>query len=223
MFFGNSKLEKEIAQKDALINKLKLDMQSLKSKHRDELKPLKKELANATNELSSLRAQHEEYVRKVEESTDLEIMSGAHNKRYFYDIVESMISLAKREKSTMSIAVVHIDKLSQLDEEHPMTNKIIQTLVHRISNQIRESDVFARLDKAKFAIVFLKTPLEKAKVVCEKIRTKVKEKPAVEDLYFSLSVGITEFLENDNINSALLRAEELINTSKKSHDAVLCS
>jgi len=210
MFFGNSKLEQELTQKEALVKQLRLDMQKIKAKHKEELKSLKSELAKSKNEFKSLKTQHEAYVQKVEAATNIDIMSGAHNKRYFYDIVESMISLSKRNKTAMSVAILYIDEFEKLDESFPQLNEILQTLVHRISGKIRESDVFVRLDKAKFVLVFPQTSLEKAKMVCNKLKRDVETKPVIDELYFSLSVSSVEFLENENINSVLSRAEELL-------------
>ena len=207
-FFGNKKLEEEIAQKDLLINKLMADIKSLKSKHKEELRSLMRDLTKSTEELNVLKKEHKEYIEKVEAIVNLDVLSGSKNKRYFYDIVESMISLSKRHKTSLSIALLYIDKFNTMDVENPLANEILQIMVHEVSMQIRESDVFVRLEGAKFVILFPHASLDQACKVAEKLRKKIENCQTADEIKFTISLGLAEFSENENVNSVLKRAQE---------------
>ncbi|MBN2817106.1 MAG: diguanylate cyclase [Campylobacterales bacterium] len=208
MFFGNAKLEQELVQKDALVVKLQSEVKSLKEQHKKELASLKKEMENLESQYKSLQKEHKEYVDKVEASTTIDIVSGAKNKRYFYDMVEGMLLLSKRDKWKVSLAVINVPEYDSLVCEESKLHQALQTLVHRISGQIRESDIFVRLEKAKFLIAFPKTSLEQAKLVCEKLKNVTAQSPVFEETYCSLHTGTATFGENENINIVLKRAEE---------------
>jgi len=140
MFFGNTKLEKEIEQKQQLIERLKHDIKSLKSQHKDALRSLKKELEKVSKAFAVLDNEHKEYVHKVESSTNIDLVSGANNKRYFYDIVESMISLAKRHKTDLSVGLIRIDNLRNLNAK-----KVCQKIQKNIADKPLLDEIYLNL------------------------------------------------------------------------------
>ena len=213
MFFGNDKLEKEIEDKNGLIESLRHELRSVKMKFQEEIKSQRREITSLNEMLESLKGEHEKYVKKVEENISIDLESGAHNQRYFYDTVESVISLAKRNKTALSIAVVYVDGIDRLGNRRAEENQILQIIIRKISSQIRESDIFVKLDAGKFALVFPQTSLNQARQVCKKLHENISQKPIVDELYLGLNAGVTEFLENESVNSALKRAEELLRAS----------
>jgi len=213
MFFGNKKLEQELEEKNALIESLRNELKNLKMKCQEEMKIQRKEIASLQEMLASLKHEHIEYVHKVEESTGIDIESGANNKRYFYDTVESVISLSKRNKTPLSLAVINLNGFEKIGNQKEKEHEILQTVVHKISSQIRESDIFVRLDIMKFVLVFPQTSLEQAKSACQKLQANISKYPIVDELYFDIDAGVAEFLENENVNSALKRAEEILRAS----------
>lgn len=210
MFFGNKKLEQELEEKNALIESLRNELRNTKAKFQDDLKNQRKELMSLNETFEHLKHEHNEYVHKVEESVGVDIESGANNKRYFYDTVESIISLSKRNKTPLSIAVIHVSGFEKIGNKKDKEHEVLQTVVHKISSQIRESDIFVRLDVTKFALVFPQTSLEQAKTACKKLQTNISQYPILDELYFGINAGVAEFLENENVNSALKRAEEIL-------------
>ena len=208
MFFGNSKLEAEIEKKDALIARLQKEMKTLKEFHKKELHTLVKDLETLEVEHKRLQQEHKEYVEKVESLTTIDIESGASNKRYFYDVIESLMLLAKREKTPLTLAVLNVVEFESLECDESLRKQALQALVRRISTQIRESDIFVRLQNAKFIVAFPNTPQEQAEQVCKKLEKITAEKPILTDLYCSLSTGVATFGENENVNMVLQKAEE---------------
>jgi diguanylate cyclase (GGDEF)-like protein len=215
MFFGNRKLEQELEEKNALIESLRNELRVTKARCQEELKNQRRELMSLNDSLETLKHDHVEYVHKVEESVGVDIESGAHNKRYFYDTVESLISLSRRNKTPLSLAVVEIKGFEKIGNKKEKTNDIIQIIVQRLSSKIRESDIFVRLDTMKFVLVLPQTSLSQAKIVCKQIQANISKYPIIDDLYFDISSGVAEFSENknENVNSVLKRAEEMLGVS----------
>ena len=218
MFFGNdAKLKKEIAEKNEKITLLELEIKQIKSKANKELKSKNREITELNKEIERLNNQLKDLSMKLEEVVDVDSDSGAHNQRYFYDVSESMISLAKRHKSDLSLAVVLIDQFESINNESQQANDILQTIVHKIDDNIRESDIFVRLHGAKFVILFPDTSLTQAEIVSEKLRKEIGTYCIYDSLKFTISVGISQYdMSSDNINSVLERANKLLSSDENS-------
>jgi len=165
-----------------------------------------------------------ELTEKVEKVVNFDILTGAYNKRYFYDVAESIISLNKRDKTSLSLAMLSIDQFSKLAIISDSENKILQIIVQEVSQNIRECDILVRLDYAKFVILFPKTNLEQALVVSDKLRKTVAVCKTINDIKVTATMGVSEFInETDNINSVLKRADELINVASNKQGNIVLS
>ena len=232
MFFGSNKLKEEIKEKDVQINSLQLAIQELNAESKKKLEARLKELKKSNLKLDSKTKEIEElsteldYKTKelknvndeLEKMTSSDVLTGAYNKRYFYDVAESIISLAKREKQPLSLAVIDIDEFKKINalHGHNIGDKILQTLVHELAYHIRESDVFVRFDEEEFVILFPNTSLEQTLIISEKLREKIESCKAINNIKFTISIGISNFIESkDNINTALKRANEALCIAKE--------
>ena len=204
MFFGkNAKLEEDIALKETQINKLKLEIKQVRLKARDEIKSLKHKLDDSSKALGIATKALKELTEKVEDTISFDVDSEAHNKRYFYDVSESIISLAKRDESHISLAVIYIDQIM-------ISDQALQNIIHMISGSIRECDVFVKFDRNKFVLLFPETSLEQAEIVSGKIHTLVENKYAVDNGRYTVSIGVSEFIPStDNIMMLLDRADKI--------------
>ncbi|MEA3331570.1 MAG: diguanylate cyclase [Campylobacterota bacterium] len=233
MFFGSSKLKEEIKEKDVQISSLQLAIQELNAESKKKLESRLKELKKSNLKLDSKTKEIEElsteldYKTKelrdvndeLEKMTSSDALTGAYNKRYFYDVAESIISLAKREKQPLSLAVIDIDEFKKISSlhGHNIGNQILQTLVHELAYHIRESDLFVKFNEEEFIILFPNTSLKQALIISEKLRQKVESCSGVNNIKFTVSIGISEFIESkDNIETTLKRANEALCTAKES-------
>ena len=182
-------------------------MKEVKQKAKDEVKLIQNELDEANSNLEIVTKELKELIEKVEDTISFDVDTGVHNRRYFYDVSESIISLAKRDKSHISLSVIYINQLTVSDDA-------LQSIIHMISDSIRESDIFVKFDRNKFVILFPETSLEQASVVSEKIHTLVEKKYAVDNKKYSVSIGVSEFIpETDNINILVDRADKIAQES----------
>ena len=224
MFFGKSKLEVEIEKKDEQINTLlsaiKKNQEAFNRKLKNqtkEIKKLKKILEDKSIELEVLN-------HKFDRITNSDVLTEAYNKRYFYDVAESVISLTKREKKNLSVALISIDNYALIHNQCGTTlgNKVIQSIVHKIAYSLRESDVFVRLSDEEFSVLLPNTSLKQALLVSEKLRVAVESFIIVTDKNFTISLGVSEFINSkDNLDTVLSRAKTaLIQTKEKGINSI---
>ena len=225
-FWSNSKLNEKLKEKDEEINTLHLAIEELNQEHAEklkydakELKKLKKESNSKSTEIEKLNRKLDTKTKKLKAITDelekitsADALTGAYNRRYFYDVAESIISLIKREKQHLSLARIYIDQFKDVKAD-----EVLQTLVHEVSKHTRESDVFVRFGDKEFVILFPNTSAEHAVVISEKLREAIESCCTANNVKFTISVGVSEFIhDKDNIDMTLKRAYQALNEAKGS-------
>lgn len=222
MFFGNDEkldeLKEMIEQRDEQVDSLHLSLKRMNiefdkkldnktQKINDlnrQLKLKREEIEALTKELEHKSCELKESLDNLERVSNSDTLTGAYNKRYFYDVAENVISLAKREKHPLSIAIIDINNFKEINHTYGyiIGDEILQTFVHRVV--MRESDVFVRFSDKKFVALFPNTNLEHALIILEKIRKDVESCVFVKNIQVTVSIAASEFIvSEDNINDAL--------------------
>jgi len=206
MFF-DSDLKKEIVEKDALIQKLRTELNNLKKRYKEDTHSLKESYFKEKQELETLTKEHKGLVQKVESISNVDMVSGSHNMRYFYDVVENLISLCKRDKTKLSIILFEVSTPKNIAEQTSLDAKVLQDVVHKLSANIRESDLFVRLEHAKFIVALPKTSHEQAQMIAKKLQ-KLASKVYIDNEHsVVLNTVAIEYDDQNNINEIIKKAE----------------
>lgn len=231
MFFNNNnKLEEKIEEKDEEISTLQMAIKELNTEldHKlslktEEIHKLNRKLNLKIKELEDIEKVLDHKTRELEASrdnleriTNTDTLTGAYNKRYFYDVAESIISLAKREKHSLSLAMLEINHFEEINKTHGYKtgDEILQTFVHKIT--LRESDVFVRFSETEFVILLPNTDLKQAIMVSQKIRKDIESYSFFKSIELTTSFGVSEYiLAEDNIYSALKRVNSALSEAEK--------
>ncbi len=84
-------------------------------------------------------------------------LTGFINRSYFEELFSQNLKLAKRYKSSFSLAVMDLDGLKKVNDNygHMAGDLLITTFSENIKNYFRESDIFSRFGGDEFAGLFL--------------------------------------------------------------------
>ena len=227
MFFGNNnqieeELKEELVQQSEQIETLHIALKKMNIDFDKKLDGKTQVINDLTRKLNSKIQENEEMQKELEhksralkESLDnlervsnSDTLTGAYNKRYFYDVAESIISLAKREKEPLTLAIIEINQLDEINHiyGYSVGDEILQTFVHKIV--MRESDLFVRFTDKEFVILLPNTDLDHALIILEKIRKNIESCVFVKNIEVTVSIGVSEFLvSEENINDALKKAK----------------
>lgn len=82
------------------------------------------------------------------------------------------------------------------------------------TNCIRESDVFARYGGDEFIILMPKAGIVEARIIAERIREELRKTPLVGTVSVTVSIGITEYIEGEEVEFFLKRADEALYEAK---------
>ena len=235
MFFGNNnqieeELKEELVQQSEQIETLHIALKKMNIDFDKKLDGKTQVINDLTRKLNSKIQENEEMQKELEhksralkESLDnlervsnSDTLTGAYNKRYFYDVAESIISLAKREKEPLTLAIIKINQLDEINHiyGYSVGDKILQTFVHKIV--MRESDLFVRFTDKEFVILLPNTDLDHALIILEKIRKNIESCVFVKNIEVTVSIGVSEFLvSEENINDALKKVKMALKEASK--------
>ncbi|MCP4395187.1 MAG: GGDEF domain-containing protein [Alphaproteobacteria bacterium] len=165
----------------------------------------------------------EEKLRQLNRTDKL---TGTINHSHFLEIGEKEISRCKRHGNPMSVLVLDIDNFTTINAKqgHEVGDEVIKATANKIQDALRSSDVVSRMGFEEFAIILTETTGEYAKLTSERIcKTLSKlpipyenEKRKQKNLKFTVSIGVTELIPEDNgIETALSRAYMALQKAKR--------
>ncbi len=171
----------------------------------------------------ALEQKHRELQKLSEELRITSItdpLTGAYNRRFFFESVPKIVSAANRHRFPLSIVTIDVDHFKRINDwyGHPAGDKVLQTLTGLCQESLREADVFARFGGEEFIMALPNTGAELAASVAERLRLKVMEQPIEignEPLRITISCGVSQYVEGEpNVEQALRRADEALYAAK---------
>ena len=156
----------------------------------------------------------ESYNTELRELSVTDSLTKAYNRRHFFESGETLVSVANREKSKISLLMIDVDFFKNVNDTygHQVGDYVLVCLSQEIKSITRESDIFARMGGEEFAVILPNTSLNGSKVIAEKIRNAV-ETLTFEDNY--ISAGITVSIGCATINEKVATLEELYQEADK--------
>ena len=157
--------------------------------------------------------------KQLEEMAHVDSLTGAHNRRYLYEIAKKLIPFVKRENQTLSVAMFDLDDFKDVNDTygHDIGDEVLKIFVTTIKNSIRESDIFVRFGGEEFVLLLPNTDSEDAKIITEKLRKLIENCNKVDSVRFTVSIGVATFIpKKDDLESILKKADEALYKAKDS-------
>ncbi|MEB3101905.1 GGDEF domain-containing protein [Ferviditalea candida] len=113
----------------------------------------------------------EDEAGRFEEQTSKDDLTGAFNYRMFQNILPKLVDSAIEQKSLLCLCLIDLDDFKQINDRfgHATGNRVLRSVVHRLSSYIREGDYLFRIGGDEFAIVFNRMPRDKAELIGRRI------------------------------------------------------
>jgi diguanylate cyclase (GGDEF)-like protein len=155
-------------------------------------------------------------IRREKEKTLINIaekdyLTGIYNRRKFFHSIKKL-----EEKS--ALLLMDLDNFKKINDTygHDTGDKVLKAYTSVIMENIRKEDIFARIGGEEFVLV-LKNVSDKEKVyqIAEKLRELISKRE-VENVNFTVSIGVTLFLPNkEDIKDVLKRADIALYEAKR--------
>jgi diguanylate cyclase (GGDEF)-like protein len=130
---------------------------------------------------------------KTRNLANRDFLTGAFNRRYFFDSGEAIFAKAKRKNNNVTVAMFDIDKFKNINDKygHDVGDIAIQKTTEIINSNMRSSDLMARFGGEEFCIIVEDIALEDTKILFEKIRMCFEQNTIkVMDVEFSFTISI---------------------------------
>lgn len=125
-------------------------------------------------------------------------LTGQLNARAYYEIVNGMIAVARRENSPYCVFFVDLDHFKAINDTygHKVGDLVLARAAQTLRSSIRESDVLGRVGGEEFSVYLPGTNLAGAMVLAEKLRKAIEalriEASPQAILQITASIGIAE-------------------------------
>lgn len=154
--------------------------------------------------------------QRLEQMATTDPLTGVGNRRRFYEVLHVELSRSQRYGVPLSLILFDIDHFKRINDTygHPVGDVVLIHLANLISENIRETDVFARMGGEEFAILAANCNLDYARQFVEKLRRLVEIHPFIEAERVTCSFGVAEYHDKDDEESLIKRADEALYHAK---------
>jgi len=157
---------------------------------------------------------------RVQASTDA--LTGLINRRAFMDRFAHELARSQRHGPSPTLLMLDIDHFKKINDKfgHPAGDAVLAHLAQLLKSSVRNVDIVGRIGGEEFAVVLVETNAQMAAPVIERLLERLRKTTVpladATQLKFTASIGSTEILWADTIDTAIQRADEALYTAKKS-------
>lgn len=155
---------------------------------------------------------------ELERLANMDPLTKIYNRRHINNILNYEITQMDRHTTDLSLIIMDIDYFKDINDKkgHLIGDAVLCELSILIKKNIRDMDVFARWGGEEFLIACVKTNLQDAFALAEKLRVLIDtdESGNLEDI--TLSFGVSSFIKDDSMDSLIQRADKALYMSKDS-------
>ena len=136
-------------------------------------------------------------------------LTGLLNRQALKDDLARSISFARRWKQPLALLVADLDGFRAINDQigRAESDELLSAFSEILKSSCRLEDLTARLEGDEFAILLPNTGMPQAKIVGERLRNKTGE--ASLGVPLTVSVGLTDFRPDDDVESLISRATKM--------------
>lgn len=208
---------------ESLLRDLSTSTQTILRKNKD----LLTELDIARIEINDLK----KALIDAKRQTVTDTMTNLPNRKAFFDHMHLHIETNRLDTDVKSsLLMIDIDHFKNINDSfgHLFGDKVIKTVAEVLRRMTKGKDVAARFGGEEFIIHLPETDIHGARVVAESIRRTIENASIINPLNnkivskVTVSVGITELLQDGELDDAIARADKALYEAKNSGRNRVC-
>lgn len=176
---------------------------------RARMSALRVDTERARREVASARAES----RAWSDAAERDALTGIGNRRAFDRALGTLLG---RGDARCTLALIDCDRFKEVNDRasHLAGDRVLQRIARVLTQASRRTDLAARFGGDEFAIVFADAGLDAARSVCERIRGAIERHGDDGAPPVTVSVGLAEAVEGDDVASLLARADAALYRAK---------
>jgi diguanylate cyclase (GGDEF)-like protein/PAS domain S-box-containing protein len=148
--------------------------------------------------------------QRLEQLAHYDTLTGLANRCLLIAHLDQAISLARRNQWQLALVFIDLDRFKEINDSlgHSAGDRLLVAVADRLREQVRESDLIARIGSDEFVIVLEKVADSAAVAgLLEMIRSVLREPFPLEsyDLVVSVSMGVSLYPSDGENREVLLR------------------
>ncbi|MBW1742073.1 MAG: diguanylate cyclase [Deltaproteobacteria bacterium] len=169
----------------------------------------------------ALIAQRRQMEERLREMTITDDLTKLYNMRHFHEQLQLEMDRALRYKLSLSLLLLDVDRFKQYNDTygHLEGDRILQRLGEVIRECLRKSDSAYRYGGDEFIVILPNTHGEEAQKVAERITASFPHEDSGREpddgVQTTLSVGVVEYEEGEELSGLVSRADQAMYTAKK--------
>lgn len=152
---------------------------------------------------------------ELRESLAVDEVTGLPNKIALFQSLEPQISRSRRYNNLLSIVIMKINQLDQLDEDQAAN--LLLPISQMLNDQVRWADIVGKLNDTDFLLVLPETNAEACKNLSinltERLDAIELPKTLPEDFKVSANFGYCEWEKGDDLNLLMQKARKMLKVS----------
>lgn len=160
-----------------------------------------------------LLMQERELLREeLREALAIDEVTGMPNKVALFQSLEPQISRSRRYNNLLSIVIMRVNLLDQLDETQ--TANLLLVISQMLNDQVRWADIVGKLNESDFLLVLPETAADACKNLSENLSERLNAIPRPESLpknyTISASFGYSEWAKGDDLHLLMKKARNML-------------
>jgi diguanylate cyclase (GGDEF)-like protein/PAS domain S-box-containing protein len=176
--------------------------------------------------ISSIYIAYKSYCQ-VQKLSVTDPLTNLINRRKFFEELEKEANRCRRYKHPLSLIMLDIDHFKKVNDTfgHQFGDKVLCHIAEILRTNTRRTDTVARYGGEEFIILLPETPLVGGGEVAERIRQATAKSVICDNLNniaVTVSLGVTNFSLEDNIDSFVKRADQALYKAKDAGRNAVC-
>jgi diguanylate cyclase (GGDEF)-like protein len=156
------------------------------------------------------------YHRQLEDAAYVDTLTGIGNRRYLQEKAEGFFA----DSQSGVIILIDIDNFKQVIDRygHDIGDDVLKNLTKKVSDYIRQDDIFARYSCEEFVILLPRCELDISMIKAEAIRHAVESTRTTtksDPLQITVSIGVYEIQKEDSFDDAIKYSDIALYQAKK--------
>jgi diguanylate cyclase (GGDEF)-like protein len=161
-------------------------------------------------------------LRRLYESSVLDALTGAYNRKHFAERLAAELAYAKRHKAPLSMMLFDLDHFKRVNDSlgHLGGDHVLRTVAALVKRTLRAEDVFARYGGEEFAVIARGADVDQAWLFAERLRAMV-EHAKIEfngtPIPVTVSIGVASLAccQEPSADGLIAKADERLYAAKR--------
>jgi diguanylate cyclase (GGDEF)-like protein len=169
--------------------------------------------------ISSLRQNLRISKEIIREMATRDELTGLYNRRHVLELLDYEKNRSSRSGSIFCLAILDIDHFKNVNDTygHLAGDAVLKAVATTMKTTMRNTEFCARYGGEEFLIVLTQTGINGALIGANRVRTNIEKIPFPDigsDFKITVSIGISEYKMQENIDYVIARADEALYLAK---------